>query len=441
MKKAILTTAITASLSFSSLPAYAENLLQVYTQAKAYDAQLKAYESNYLATLENKPQALAAKKPQVNFSAGAALNQQFDVRDSNDSTSLNTNYSIGITKSVYNRHLDAQIDKVDVAISQAQTRLESQRQALIMRVVAPYFDYLLAQENLQFAITEKNAIKRQLEQVRAYFDAGRSAITDVREAEARYNFSLSREIAAKQSVTTAQENLRVLTGRQYQVLMGPQENMPLVIPAPKSMEAWVDLAKRASLPLQVARQAIEVAQKEIEVQRSKERNPVVNVYARHNGSWTETDTPIDPINAGGTLGIELKIPLYQGGVVHSKIRQAQHHFRQAQQEYEYQERQIEQQVRNAYQSIESAISQVQAQRQALLSAQTAAKATKVGFEVGTRTAVDVLTSLRDVFAAQRDYARARYNYLLSTLQLRQAAGTLSEEDLQTLTTTLTKAYK
>lgn len=441
MKKAILAATITATLTLISFSANAENLIQVYQTAKRYDAQLKAQESNYLAVLENKPQALAGKKPQVNFSAGAAVNQQLDIRDSSDSTNFNANYSVGVTKSLYNRNLDAQIDKVDFVIAQAKTQLESQRQALIMRVADPYFNYLLAQENYDFSVTEKDAVKRQLDQVRAYFEAGRSAITDVREAESRYNLALSREITAKQNVNLAQENLRVLTGNQYQVLMGPQENMKLTVPAPRSMEAWVEIAKRSSLNLKIARQAIEVAQKEIEVQRSRRRNPTVNAYARQTGSFSETNTRLDPANAGASVGVEVNIPLYQGGAVASAIRQAQHQFRQAQQDYEYQARQIEQQVRNAYLEIESAISRVQAQRRALLSAQTAARATKVGFEVGTRTAVDVFTSLRDVFAAQRDYTKARYEYLLSTLKLRDAAGTLSERDVQQLSASLTKPYK
>lgn len=441
MKRVFLTTTIAASLLWMASAAQAETLLQVYQQAKTYDAQLKSQESSYLATLENKPQALAAKKPQVSFNANANFSEQYTPYDglSKNSNGLNSTYTLGVTKSLYNRALDAQIDKVDSQIAQAGMQLDAQRQALFLRVAQPYFSYLLAKENLNVASNEKNAIKRQLAQAQAFFDVGRSAITDVKEADSRYNLAVAGEIAAKESLDIARENLRVLTGKSYQNLLGPQPNLALTVPKPQNMDAWVAMAKRSSKSLQAARQAIEVAQKEIEIQRTSERNPVVNLYARQTGSITESSSStLDPRVLGANVGVEVNIPIYQGGAEASKIRQAQHQFRQTQQEYDYQERLIEQQVRSAYLSIESAISQVKAQQRALAASETAAEATKVGFEVGTRTAVDVLTALRDVFAARRDYANARYNYLLSTLQLRQAAGTLSENDIKQLSAQLNR---
>ncbi len=445
MKRAILTS--TVALGLLSNLAYAENFLQVYQHANAYDAQLKSEESGYLATLENKPQALAGKKPQVNFSASAGLSQTFTLYDgktngdANTSGSLTGSYNLNVTKSVYNRALDAQIDKVDSAIVQAKIQLDGQRQAIILRVAQPYFSYLLAEDNFQLANSEQAAFKRQLDQVNAYFEAGRSAITDVRESEASYNQSVARAVGARKDLDIARENLRVLTGQSYQSLFGPQPNMPLAIPAPQKIEAWVETAKKSSKTLQAARQAIEVAQKEIDIQRSSERNPVVSIYAGHTGSFSESSSSsLDPRSLGANVGIQVNIPLYQGGTVPSKIRQAQHQFRQAEQQYEYQERLIEQQVRSAYVSIEATISQVKAQQRALISAQTAADATKVGFEVGTRTAVDVLIALQQVFSARRDYASSRYNYLLSTLQLRDAAGTISENDVRQMSALLNKKY-
>lgn len=442
MKRVLLTTTIAANFLVLATAAHAETLLQVYQQAKTYDAQLKSQESSYLATLENKPQVLAAKKPQVNFNANANFSEQYTPYDSvggKNGNALTGTYTLGLTKSLYNSALDAQIDKVDSQIAQAGMQLDAQRQALIMRVAQPYFSYLLAKENLQVATTEKNAIKRQLAQAQAFFDVGRSAITDVKEADSRYNLAVASEIAAKENLDIARENLRVLTGRSYKDLLGAQPNLALTIPKPQNMEAWVETAKRSSKSLQASRQAIEVAQKEIEIQRTSARNPVVNLYARQTGSITESSSSVlDPRVLGANVGVELNIPIYQGGAEDSRIRQAQHQFRQAQQEYDYQQRLIEQQVRSAYLSIESAVSQVKAQQRALAAAETAAEATKVGFEVGTRTAVDVLTALRDVFAARRDYANARYNYLLSTLQLRQAAGTLSENDIKQLSAQLNR---
>lgn len=429
--------ALTTSLLFFSGSAQATNLLQAYQDAKTSDPSLKAQETAFLATLEDKPQILSTKKPQLSLSGSGSYNQTFDIDDANTSGSASANYTLGLTKSLYNSTLDAQIEQVDASILRAKIQLEEQRQALIMRVAQPYFDYLNAAEGLKFATTEKNAVEQQLKQVKAYFEVGRSPITDLKEAESRYNLAVAQEIAAQQTVIDARENLRIVTGKSYKTLNAAYANLPLTIPAPQSIKGWVNLAKENNKSLQAAQQSIEVSRTTVEVQRSG-RSPVVNMYARHTGSLTANDTPIDPIVAGASVGVEASIPLYQGGAHYSKVRQAQHNFRQAQQTYEARERQIESQVRTAYLSIESSISQVKAQQRALTAAETAATATKTGFEVGTRTAVDVLTSLRDVFAARRDYASARNRYLLNTLQLRNAAGTLNEKDLKDMARLLTQ---
>ncbi|MEZ5537443.1 MAG: TolC family outer membrane protein [Thiolinea sp.] len=436
MKRRISLTLLTA-LILTAPDLYAVNLFQAYQDAKANDAQLKAQETGFLAILENKTQALSQKKPQVNLSGNAGLSKTFDIDDASDSLSLNGSYTLNLSKSLYNKNLDAQIDQVDASILQAKLQLEEQRQALILRVAQPYFAYLNAIENLRFATTEKKAVQRQLEQVKVFFDVGQSPITDLKEAESRYNLTIANEVAAQQGIIDARENLRVVTNKAYPSLNGPQANLPLTIPAPGNINSWVEIAKQNSKPLQTAKQAIEVARQNIEVQRSS-RKPVVNMYARHTSNLNANDSPIDPISTGASVGLEASMPIYRGGAIDSQVRQAQHQFRQAQQNYDYQERLVESQVRNAYLSIQSGISQIQAQQRALVAAQTAAEATQTGFEVGTRTAVDVLTSLRDVFAARRNLTSARHNYLLSTLSLRQAAGTLSEQDLQSMSTLLTQ---
>lgn len=431
MKKTALTilTAMTCTSIGLLNTAHAESLLQVYQHAKQFDPQLKAQESNYLAITENRPQALAGKKPQVNLSAGSSYTLQetlYDIDSSSDS--FNVNYTLGVTKSLYNKKLDAQIDQTDASITQAKANLESQRQSLILRVARAYFNYLLAQETAGFAAAEKNATQRQLAQVKAYFDAGRSAITDVKEAESRYNQAIAQEVSASEQVNVSREALRVLTGRTYQHLDQARSNLPLTIPAPQNIDSWVKTALQKNKTLITQKQAIETARRNIDVQRA-ERKPVVNAYARHTGSVTEGDAALDPRRLGATVGVELSMPLYQGGSTASKVRQAQHNFRQAQQQYEYQAQLTEQQVRTAYLVIESDISQIRANQRSLSAAQVALEATQAGFEVGTRTSVDVMTSLRDVFRARSNLANSRYNYLYNMLNLKQAAGTLSARDL------------
>lgn len=434
MKQQTLAILIAASLTLATQQAQAENLLQVYQQAKGYDAQFKAIESDYLAVLERKPQALAALKPQVSVSGSVAQTRQRTEYDASllESKDIGNSgggsYSVNLSKSLYNKGLNAQVKQADSIISQASAGLEAEREGLILRAAQAYFDFLLAQDNLEFARTEKDAISRQLEQTRAYFEAGRSAITDVKEAESRHDLAVAQEINAVNQLDLAREQLRVLTGGFYQSLNAPAANMPLAMPTPGDIEAWVKTAKANNKQLVASKHAVDTAQTSIDVQRAA-KQPVVDLVAKQTGSSTETRAELDPQVYGASVGVQVSMPLYTGGAISSKIREAQHNFQQAQQQFDFQNRTTEQQARNAFLTVQSSISQAKANQRALTSAETAAEATQAGFEVGTRTAVDVLTSLRNVFSARRDYASSRYSYLLNTLKLRQAAGTLSDQDI------------
>jgi outer membrane protein len=445
MKQQTLAFLIAASLTLATQQAQAENLLQVYQQAKGYDAQFKALESDYLATLERKPQALAALKPQVGIAGSLTESTQYSsdasyADPSSTTTGSNANYSLSLSKSLYNKSLSSQVKQADTIIAQAGAGLEASREDLVLRAAEAYFNFLLAQDNLEFARTEKNAISRQLEQTKAYFDAGRSAITDVKEAESRYDLSTAQEINAVNQLDLSREQLRVLTGGFYQSLNAPAANMPLAMPTPGDIEQWVKIAKANNKKLIASRHAIETAQTAIDLQRAA-KQPVVDLIAKQTGSDSQSNAALDPRNYGASVGVQVSMPLYTGGSTDSKIREAQHNFRQAQQQYDFQNRTTEQQARNAFLTVQSSISQVKANQRALSSAETAAEATQAGFEVGTRTAVDVLTSLRNVFSARRDYSQTRYTYLLNTLKLRQAAGTLSDQDIVAMNTFMTTTPK
>jgi outer membrane protein len=446
MKQQTLAFLIAASLTLATQQAQAENLLQVYQQAKGYDAQFKALESDYLAILERKPQALAALKPQVSISGSVTQSRQRTAYDASlldpedVASGSSANYSLGLSKSLYNKALNSQVKQADSVIAQASAGLEAEREGLILRVAEAYFNFLLAQDNLEFARTEKEAISRQLEQTRAYFEAGRSAITDVKEAESRYDLAVAQEINAVNQLDLGREQLRVLTGGFYQTLNAPAANLPLAMPSPADIEQWVKTAKANNKQLIASQHAIQSAQTGIDIQRAA-KQPVVDLVARQTGSNSESKAALDPQNYGASVGVQLSMPLYTGGGISSRIREAQHNFRQAQQQFDFQSRTTEQQARNAFLTVQSSISQVKANQRALASAETAAEATQAGFEVGTRTAVDVLTSLRNVFSARRDYAQTRYTYLLNTLRLRQAAGTLTDQDIATMNTFMTSTPK
>ena len=420
------------------LPATAESLFQVYQHAKTSDATLKASEAGYLATLEKKPQILSASKPRVDLGGSASYNLQQIERTTNDDAGGNLNfaYDLRLTKPLIHKELKAQEDQVDAVILQAKAGLEADRQNLIIRVADAYFEYLKAKESLAVATAEKGAINRQLNQVKAYFDAGRSAITDVKEAEARYFQSNAQEVLAKQQIDITRENLQAITSRYYKSLDGASDKLPLIVPKPNSIDQWAKSSVQNSRQVLAAKYAVAVAEKSIEIEKAA-RAPTLDLYASQAGNSTHGESRFDKDTFTASVGVQFNMPLYRGGNISSKVREARHNLHQAQQQLEAQKRSVTQQSRAAYTTIISGLSQVKAFKQLLNSNQVAASATQAGFEAGTRTAVDVLLALRESFGSKRDYTNARYDFLLNTLKLKQASGTLSENDLKSLSDLLT----
>ena len=427
-------------LGVFSLPAYSENLLQVYQQAKQSDAQIKASEAGYLATLEKKPQALSALKPRVDLGGSATYNLQQINRTPRDGGGafLNLGYSLTLSKPLIHKEIQAQINQVDAIILQAKARLEGDRQNLIIRVAQAYFDFLKAKESLAFANAEKSAIARQLHQVKAYFDAGRSAITDVKEAQARYDSAVAQVVVAQQQIDLTRESLKSITEKYYKNLDGEARNTALIIPKPNNINQWEKTSIANSLQVIAAQHAVTAAQKAVDIERAA-KSPTVDLFARHNGNSSNGEDQFDQNKFDAAVGVQFNIPLYRGGNISSRIREARHKLHQAQQQLEVQKRNASQGTRAAYTTIISGISQIKALKQVLNSTQVAAKATQAGFEAGTRTAVDVLLSLKETFRAKRDYSNALYDYLLNTLKLKQAAGTLSEADLAALSKLLVRS--
>jgi len=412
-------------------PAFSENLFQVYQHAKQNDAQLRASEAGYLATLEKKPQILSALKPRIDLGANASYNLQYTgrtLRGDDGSAFLNFGYNLDLSKPLIHKELQAQVGQVDASILQAKAGLEAERQNLIIRVADAYFQYLKAKESFIFARAEKGAIGRQLNQVKAYFEAGRSAITDVKEAQARYDLAIAQEVIAKQQIDLAKESLRAITSRYYKDLTGSAQKTPTIIPKPSNIDQWSKTAVKNSLQVLAAQHAVTAAQKSVDVERAA-KSPTLDLFARHSGSSTHGESQFDQDKFDASVGVKFNMPLYRGGNISSKIREARHKLHQAQRLLEVQKRNATQQTRAVYTTIISGLAQIKAFKQALNSTQTAAKATQAGFEAGTRTAVDVLLSLRETFRSKRDYSTARYDFLLNTLKLKQAAGTLSEKDV------------
>ncbi len=423
-----------------STPISAENLLQVYQHAKQNDAQLSASEAGYLATLEKKPQVLSALKPRVDLGANASYNLQYSgrtTRGDDGSAFLNFGYNLDLSKPLIHKDLQARVEQVDASILQAKAGLEAERQNLIIRVANAYFQALVAKEASAFAKAEKGAIGRQLNQVKAYFEAGRSAITDVKEAQARYDLAIAQVVITQQQIDLAKESLRAITTHSYKNLVGSVKNTPLLTPKPNNITQWGNSAVKNSLQVAAASHSVNAAQKNVDIERAA-KSPTLDLFARHTGSSTHGEEQFDQDKFDASVGVKFNMPLYRGGNISSRIREARHLLHQKQRLLEVQKRNATQQARAAFTTITSGLAQIKAFKQALNSTQAAANATQAGFEAGTRTAVDVLLALRETFRSKRDYTTARYDFLLNTLKLKQAAGTLSENDLAALSKLISK---
>ena len=325
----------------------------------------------------------------------------------------------------------AGLGQADALVAQAKATLDAAKQDLILRVASRYFAVLAAKDDLSFAKAERTAIHQQLIQTQQRYKVGLIAITDVQEAQARYDQTVARSIVAANALAISRESLREITANAPGQLAPLSNTHPLLKPDPEDINQWVSKALTQNAQLIATREAVEVAREEVSKQRAG-HFPTLDLVANHSygnyggGQFGKRDVE------DNTISLQLNVPLFQGGLVNSLTRAASYRLEEAKEKLEQQTRATEKQARNSYLSVIANISQVTALKQALASSQVALKATQAGFEVGTRTAVDVLDSQRGRYLALRDYAQVRYNYILETLRLKQAAGTLSEMDIQQL---------
>lgn len=420
------------ALLVGATAAQGEDLRDVYRLAQESDPQLRAAEAGHRAALEARPQSRAALLPNINFTAQTQRNQfEYDTPAYPDNEYNSSSYSLSLRQALYHHDYYVQLRQTDASIAQADAQYGSARQGLIVRVAETYFNLLAAEDNLRFAQAEKTAIAQQLRQTQQRFEVGLSAITDVHEAQAGYDAAVAQEIVAQNQLENAREVLREITGREHTVLTPLAGEIPLQSPDPASIDKWEETALQQNLQLLAAEAAAHVAREEMK-RRQAGHYPTLDLVASHNWSDTsESDLSGTEYNSN-IIGVQLNVPIFAGGGVSASTRQATHLYTQAQEGLEQTRRATVRQTRDAYLGVTAGISTVQARRQAQSSARTALQATQAGFDVGTRTAVEVLNSQRELFRAQRDYARARYDYAISTLRLKQAAGILTEADLDHL---------
>lgn len=445
------------------------DLIQVYQRALQNDPVIREAEANRLATLENKPQARADLLPQLTGSAGLqetdsdiSSTQPFPV-DLDDPSQgevpvsgtrfednvRTTRYSLRLTQTLFRWDRWLALKRADKQVAQAEIEFKAAQQDLLARTAQRYFDVLAAEDTLEAAQATLDAFTRQLEQADKRFEVGLIAITDVQEARAARDQASAAVIAAKRSLATSREFLRELTGETFNELAEPGADMPLRAPIPDTEEAWVDAALAQNLQLISARLATDIAKEDIGIARAGHL-PSIDIVAESSRSEDEdgigrsvrrgVTSPTFPdgeINSD-VIGLQLTVPIFSGGATQSQVRQRVYLHRAARERSERTARETEREARDAYLGVLSEMSRVQALRQAVQSSQTALQATEAGFEVGTRTTVDVLESRRNLFDAQTNYARSRYDYIINLMRLKIATGNLSEADLQEVNGWLTE---
>ncbi|RLA05790.1 MAG: type I secretion protein TolC [Gammaproteobacteria bacterium] len=429
MQKLLSKLVLLALLGYSQMAA-AQDLVTVYSLALENDAALQIAESDYLAATQLVPFARAGNRPQISLNANASASE-IDDSNTDDSSETNTGYSLNLTQSLYDNVVTGNINAAEATVAARLAQVQAARQDLILRVAQVYFGILAAHDNVDFTYAERTAIARQLEQAEKRFEVGLIAITDVHEAQARFDTSDAQVILAENILENAYQSLVVITGQDnIRKLSRLGDDLKLEVPQPSGSDAWVKLALEFNRDLIAAKQNLDAARFERD-KNARLGYPTLDFVARYADTDLNTDDDFrdDSRRKDLSVGLELEVPLYTGGRISSEQARSESEYASAQNSVLLQNRLATQQARTAYLDVVSGISSVKAFKQALASTNIALEATQAGFEVGTRTSVDVLISVRETFRANLEYAGSRYEFLINSLKLRQAAGVLQENDL------------
>lgn len=446
---------LTASLA--AVNAGAADLRDVYERALTSDPLIREADANRLAARESRPQAIAALLPQLaasgryndeeTDSSGAFVEPGLpptpEVRDSDGNSSA---WDVTLRQNIFRWQNWATLRRANAQTAQAEADYSAAQQDLILRTSEAYFNVLAAQDTLEAAVAAHDAIGRQLEQSDKRFEVGLIAVTDVQEAKAAFDSATAALIQAKRNLATAQERLRELTGETFDVLEKPGADMPLAGPNPASPEDWVQLAMQQNARLISSRLAADITREDIGFERGGHFPSLDVVVSRSHFDSEATITgssagDIDSDSDDTIVSLQVTVPIFSGGATRSRVRQAQFLNIAARERLERTARETEREARDAYLGVNSEVARVQSLRQAVESAMTALQATEAGYEVGTRTSVDVLEARRRLFEAQTNYARSRYDYLLNVLRLQLAAGTLDRQGLEEINALLTETVK
>lgn len=423
-------TAVAALFATGSVQA--ADLFGIYQEALAKDARYQAARAAYQAAQERLPQGRAGLLPQASFGYSRDYNDvNNSVRGRDSYTS--DQWNVTASQPLFRMQNFVAYEQAKIQVEQAESQFATATQDLIFRVSQAYFDILLARVNVELAGAQKKAIGEQLEQAKRNFEVGTATIVDTYEAQARFDLTNAQEIAARNQLEIARRALQQIIGRFPDELQRARsETFQLFEPDPPRMEDWIAIAEKNSLELKTQQAAYDLATKEVDRARAG-HYPTVDLVA----SYTDASNVGTGVSATGTgidskntqVGVQVAVPIFEGFATQSRVREALSNQDRALQDLDNVRRTITQRVQSAYLNVTNGVARVKAFEQSMVSSQAQLDSTKLGQEVGVRTQVDVLNAQQQLFIARRDYFQAVYDYVIAYLQLQQAAGVLTEEDV------------
>ena len=440
MRQATLrTTVLTLTLAalFAAPQLRAEDLLQIYREAQQNDPTLAAARASWAATQELVPQARSALLPTVNGAASANLNNFSETIRTDPQTDISNrtfrlgSLSVSAAQPLYRVANKVAYDQAKQQVAQADYTLSSAQQDLILRVAQAYFDVLLAEFNVELAESQKTAVSEQLAQAKRNFEVGTATITDTNEAQAKYDQIIATEIQARNDLDRRRTALTAIIGRAPGNLKRVGRGFEPTLPDPNNVDYWVDRALRENLSVRFAISNYEIAALEVDRARAGHLptvDAVASAGAVANSGSTTTD--FGGNTRSGLFGIVVNVPIYTGGFVNSRVREAISLQDRSRADLEFAKRAAVTNAQDGFSGVNSAAAGVKAFEQAVASAEVALQSNILGQEVGIRTNLDVLNVQQNVYSTRRDLANAYFTYLLAVLRLKSAVGSLNEQDLQ-----------
>lgn len=431
MKKALMKKSLLSVLILFSLSplAYAESLLDIYHQAQEKDPQLQETQAQRNAAFEKINEADAAKLPQIGLSASSGYQK---TNNDDQLTARTAGAGLSLTQALFRESVWMNSDITSKQAMSSDVALNIEKQGLMLRTAQAYFSVLAAQDSLEYSNANEKALQRQLDETQQRFNVGMTAITDVQEAKAAHDLAVADSINAQNTLANSFESLRQLTGNEHRILDVLNTERFSPSPMAQSADQWLKDAQDHSLTLNQLRISKDVAKQQIDLAKAGHL-PTLDLKLAANSNYTNyeknTTSKEDGTLNEGTIGLQFNLPLYSGGATQSQVKQAQFNYVAASENLEKTYRSMQADLYKNYNNVFASIGTIKAYQQSVISADSALTATQAGYQVGTRTIVDVLNATSKLYSAKQKLSDARYNYILSTLQLKQTAGTLSEQDL------------